>query len=49
VIREADILELGAVIAEPAKGRQNDEQITIADLTGIAIQDIQAAKMACKG
>lgn len=49
VIREADILELGAVIAEPAKGRQNDEQITIADLTGIAIQDIQAAKMASNG
>ena len=45
-ISEADIVELGSVISDPAKGRANDEQITIADLTGIAIQDIQAAKMA---
>ena len=45
-ISEADIVELGTVIGDPAKGRVNDEQITVADLTGIAIQDIQAAKMA---
>lgn len=45
-ISEAEIVELGTVIGDPAKGRDNDKQITIADLTGIAIQDIQVAKMA---
>ncbi len=44
-IRADSILELGNVIKDPALGRTNDEQITVADLTGIAIQDIQIAKM----
>lgn len=44
-IRADSILELGNVIKNPALGRTNDEQITVADLTGIAIQDIQIAKM----
>jgi ornithine cyclodeaminase len=44
-IDEASILELGNVIKNPELGRTNDEQITIADLTGVAIQDIQIAKM----
>ena len=44
-IRQDAILELGNVIKNPALGRTNDEQITVADLTGIAIQDIQIAKM----
>ena len=26
-------------------GRSSDDQITVADLTGIAVQDIQIAKM----
>ncbi|MDH5344615.1 MAG: ornithine cyclodeaminase family protein [Gammaproteobacteria bacterium] len=47
VLDEADILELGKLISDPSLGRSNDEQITVADLTGVAIQDIQAAKMAC--
>jgi len=43
---EADsILELGNVIKNPALGRSSDDQITVADLTGVAIQDIQIAKM----
>ena len=43
---EADsILELGDVIKRPEIGRINDDQITVADLTGVAIQDIQIAKM----
>lgn len=45
LIREASILELGNVIKTPGLGRTNDAQITVADLTGIAIQDIQIAKM----
>ena len=47
LIKESNIVELGQLIGDPAQGRSNDEQITVADLTGVAIQDIQAAKMAC--
>ena len=46
LVTEESILELGNVIKEPTRGRSNDEEITVADLTGIAIQDIQIAKMA---
>jgi len=44
-IEEASILELGNVIENPELGRTNEDQITVADLTGVAIQDIQIAKM----
>ncbi len=44
-IQESSILELGNVIKTPGLGRTNDQQITVADLTGVAIQDIQIAKM----
>lgn len=40
----SSILSLGDVIANKKLGRSNDEQTTIADLTGVAIQDIQIAK-----
>jgi len=46
LISEDSILELGNVIKDPAQGRSDDQQITVVDLTGIAIQDIQIAKMA---
>ena len=42
---EDSIVELGQVIKNPAIGRTSEDQITIADLTGVAIQDIQIAKM----
>ncbi len=45
LIEEGSILELGQVIKDPATGRTSEDQITIADLTGVAIQDIQIAKM----
>jgi ornithine cyclodeaminase len=38
------IVELGEVIENKNSGRSNDQQITIADLTGVAIQDIQIAR-----
>jgi ornithine cyclodeaminase len=38
------IVELGNVILNPDLQRTSDEQITIADLTGVAVQDIQIAK-----
>ena len=43
-INKDEIVELGAVIAGEAAGRTADEQVTIADLTGVAVQDIQIAK-----
>lgn len=44
-IDERSILELGDVIKNPGIGRTSEDQITVADLTGVAIQDIQIAKM----
>jgi len=40
-------VELGEIIASPNLGRTREDQITIADLTGLAIQDIEAAKLVC--
>ncbi len=45
LIEEGSILELGQVIKNPAIGRTSEDQITVADLTGVAIQDIQIARM----
>ena len=45
LIEEGSILELGHVIKDPATSRTSKDQITVADLTGVAIQDIQIAKM----
>ena len=45
LIEEGSILELGQVIKNPAIGRTSEDQITVVDLTGVAVQDIQIAKM----
>ena len=45
LIEAGSIVELGNVIKNPALGRTHEDQITVADLTGVAIQDIQIAKM----
>jgi len=46
VIKVEDIYgTLGEVVANIKKGRENDEEITIFDSTGLAIQDIICAKM----
>ncbi|HWO17399.1 MAG TPA: hypothetical protein VNO30_01440 [Kofleriaceae bacterium] len=37
------VIELGRVIADTALGRTRPDQITIADLTGVAVQDLQIA------
>ncbi|MGH2874035.1 MAG: ornithine cyclodeaminase family protein [Solirubrobacteraceae bacterium] len=39
--------ELGEILAGRAPGRSRPEQITIAKLTGLAAQDLAAAKVAC--
>jgi ornithine cyclodeaminase len=44
LVRKEDLIELGDVIAGRQPGRTSDEQITVADLTGVAVQDIQIAK-----
>jgi len=44
-IAEAKPVELGTAIADPGLHRQSDDEITVADLTGVAVQDIQIAKM----
>lgn len=41
---ETGLVELGDIIAGRARGRSDDDEITIADLTGVAVQDIQIAK-----
>ncbi len=38
------VLELGEIVKGLVKGRTDEEQITVADLTGVAIQDIQISK-----
>ncbi|MBW2009867.1 MAG: ornithine cyclodeaminase family protein [Deltaproteobacteria bacterium] len=44
MLEKERIVELGAVIVHPELGRTSEDQITIADLTGVAVQDIQIAK-----
>jgi ornithine cyclodeaminase len=41
-----EIVELGRVIDHPELGRRRPGDVTVADLTGVAVQDIQVAKMA---
>lgn len=44
IIRAEDLIELGNIISGKSKGRIHYDQITIADLTGLAVQDIQITK-----
>ena len=44
VLQEGDVRELGKVIVDPALQRTDDSQITVADLTGVAVQDVQISK-----
>jgi ornithine cyclodeaminase len=44
LIKGNDLIELGAVIDNPSLGQINSTQITVADLTGLAVQDIQIVK-----
>lgn len=37
------VVELGNIISDASSGRTNDLQITVSDLTGVAVQDIQIA------
>ena len=43
---ESIVAELGEVITGKAQGRTSDEQITIFDTSGIAVQDLASSKVA---
>tara|TARA_B100000902_G_scaffold400056_1_gene475305 strand:- start:17480 stop:18433 length:954 start_codon:yes stop_codon:yes gene_type:complete len=40
LIKEKNLIELGEIIYSNKKIRRNNEEITVADLTGVAVQDI---------
>lgn len=44
VLSEDEVVELGDVIRGAAPGREGESDVTVADLTGVAVQDIQIAK-----
>jgi len=44
ILKDGDAVELGNVIIDPTLRRTDDSQITVADLTGVAVQDIQISK-----
>jgi len=44
LIQRERMVELGAAIRDPDLQRQSDEEITVVDLTGVAVQDIQISK-----
>lgn len=46
-VKVGDVIELGNLLLE-GKGRIDENQITVCDLTGIAVQDIAAAEMVCE-
>ena len=43
-LRRESVVELGSVIAGTAPGRADDRQVTVCDLTGVAVQDLMIAK-----
>ena len=43
-IQQEKLVELGNIISGKNVGRTSENQITIADLTGVAVQDIQISK-----
>jgi ornithine cyclodeaminase len=44
LVEVEDVVELGSVLGGSRPGRTDPQQITVADLTGLAVQDVQAAK-----
>lgn len=48
-ITKEKLIELGTIITDPKLQRISDDEITIADLTGVAVQDIQISKAVFEG
>jgi alanine dehydrogenase len=42
-VQRGDVTELGDVLAGSASGRESDDEITVFDSTGLAIQDLAIA------
>jgi ornithine cyclodeaminase len=49
LIRLPDLVELGRVIQDPSLRRRSERDISIADLTGVAVQDMAIAELALQG
>jgi ornithine cyclodeaminase len=49
LIRAQDLVELGRVIQDPSLRRRSEQDISIADLTGVAVQDMAIAELALQG
>ena len=47
-VKEEDILELGDIFSDATKGRTDMDQITVVDLTGVAVQDLVIAEAVVK-
>ncbi|CRX39539.1 ornithine cyclodeaminase family protein [Estrella lausannensis] len=45
MISEDDVVEIGDILADASLGRRSEGDITIADLTGVAVQDMAAARL----
>ncbi|MHA2298740.1 MAG: ornithine cyclodeaminase family protein [Candidatus Hodarchaeales archaeon] len=48
-ISEEDLIEIGTMIRNNDLQRESDDEITVVDLTGVAVQDIQISKAVYKG
>jgi ornithine cyclodeaminase/alanine dehydrogenase-like protein (mu-crystallin family) len=49
LVGQDDVTAIGAVLAETAAGRTSDDEITMFDSTGLAIQDLAIARAALDG
>jgi ornithine cyclodeaminase len=45
LVKQSELVELGDLIRDPQLGRRFEDQISVADLTGVAVQDIEAANL----
>ena len=44
IISSDEVIELGSILSGKRIGRTSKDQISVADLTGVAVQDLQIAK-----
>ena len=44
LITKDDLIEIGEMITKKELQRTSDDEVTVADLTGVAVQDIQISK-----
>lgn len=47
-VKETDLHELGTYIKDHGRGNRKSFDITVADLTGVAVQDVQIAAAVCR-